>query len=100
MDEFFSNFRINMKYYRAKKNISQAMLAEKCNCSNGMIGAIEAGRAKPSFDMIISIAYALKIHPADLFLRDTSVTRDELKKQIENKLLNELKEIIEENFSE
>ena len=71
----FSDFILNMKYYRTKRNISQAQLAEECDCSNGMIGAIEAGRAKPSFDMILSIATALKIHPADLFLRDSSITR-------------------------
>lgn len=96
----FSDFRMNMKYYRSKKNISQAQLAEKCNCSNGMIGAIEAGRAKPSFDMILSIANALNIHPADLFLRDTSISRNELKEQIQIKLINDIKLILEENFSD
>lgn len=96
----FSDFRINMKFYRAKRNISQAQLAEECNCSNGMIGAIEAGRAKPSFDMILSIAEALKIHPADLFLRDTSISRTELKKQIQTKLIEDINTVLNENFSD
>lgn len=63
-----------------------------------MIGAIEAGRAKPSFDMILSIAEALQIHPADLFLRDTSVSRTELKNRLQEKLLNDIKNVLEENF--
>ncbi|MBR1721843.1 MAG: helix-turn-helix transcriptional regulator [Treponema sp.] len=98
MDISFSDFRMNMKHYRAKKNMSQAQLAEECDCSNGMIGAIEAGRAKPSFDMILAIAKSLQIHPADLFLRDTSVTRNELKKQLQEKLIDDIKTILNENF--
>lgn len=87
-----------MKYYRTRLEISQAKLAEDCNCSNGMIGAIEAGRAKPSFDMILTIANALQVNPADLFLRDTSVTRKELKTKIETKLINDISTILNENF--
>lgn len=94
----FSDFRMNMKYYRTRLEISQAKLAEDCNCSNGMIGAIEAGRAKPSFDMILTIANALQVNPADLFLRDTSVTRKELKTKIETKLINDISTILNENF--
>lgn len=96
----FSDFIINMKYYRTKRNISQAQLAEECDCSNGMIGAIEAGRAKPSFDMILSIAAALKIHPADLFLRDSSITRSELKNQIENIIIEDIKNILTEKLKD
>ena len=96
----FSDFRMNMKFYRAKNGISQAQLAEACNCSNGMIGAIEAGRAKPSFDMILSIAEALKIHPADLFLRDTSISRNQLKTQIQIKLIEDIKNVLNENLSD
>ena len=95
----FSDFIVNMKYYRTKRNISQAQLAEECDCSNGMIGAIEAGRAKPSFDMILSIAAALRIHPADLFLRDTSVSRNEIKNQIQNTLIEDIKKILNESFN-
>ena len=94
----FSDFIANMKYYRAKKNISQAKLAEDCDCSNGMIGAIESGRAKPSFDMILAIANSLDIHPADLFLRDTSISKAEMKTQIETKLIDDIKAILNESF--
>lgn len=78
--------------------MSQAQLAEACDCSNGMIGAIEAGRAKPSFDMILVIAEALQIHPADLFLRDTSVTQNELKERLQTKLIEDIKIILDKDF--
>lgn len=94
----FSDFRMNIKHYRTKRNMSQAQLAEACDCSNGMIGAIEAGRAKPSFDMILVIAEALQIHPADLFLRDTSVTQKELKEQLQTKLIEDIKIILNKDF--
>ena len=94
----FSDFRMNIKHYRAKRNMSQAQLAEACDCSNGMIGAIEAGRAKPSFDMILIIAKALQIHPADLFLRDTSVSQKELKEQLQTKLIEDIKIILDKDF--
>ena len=96
----FSDFRMNMKYYRSKNNISQAQLAEECNCSNGMIGAIEAGRAKPSFDMILSIANSLNIHPADLFLRDTSISKNEIKEKIQIKLIDDIKSLLDESFKD
>ena len=96
----FSDFRMNMKYYRNKNNISQAQLAEECNCSNGMIGAIEAGRAKPSFDMILSIANSLNIHPADLFLRDTSISKNEIKEKIQIKLIDDIKSLLDESFKD
>lgn len=96
----FSDFRMNMKHYRAKQGVSQAQLAEACECSNGMIGAIEAGRAKPSFDTILAIAEALRIHPADLFLRDSSVTKAELKEQLQQKLIDDIKMVLNENFAD
>lgn len=43
-----------------------------------MIGGIESGKAKPSFEMMIKIAEALKNNPADLFIRDISKTKKEL----------------------
>ena len=58
-----------------------------CDCGTGTIGGIESGKAKPSFDMIIKISEALKINPADLFIRDASKSKqsfkDELKKEFE-----------------
>ena len=67
MTSYQANFIQNLKFYRKRANISQAELAEKCNVSNGTIGNIECGMTKPSFDLIFSIATALKIPTEDLF---------------------------------
>jgi transcriptional regulator with XRE-family HTH domain len=76
-----------MKYYREKAGISQTHLSILCECGTGTIGGIEAGKAKPSFDMMIKIAEALKINPADFFIRDSSKEkmqlRDVLKSEFE-----------------
>lgn len=83
MMDYFDEFRMNMKYYREKRNISQTQLSAECNCGSGTIGGIESGKAKPSFDMIIKIAEALSVSPADLFVRNSSVSRENLKKELQ-----------------
>ena len=82
MAEYLEIFRLNMKYYREKLGISQSQLSIICDCGTGTIGGIESGKAKPSFDMLIKIAEALKITPADLFIRDVSKSKLEIKKEI------------------
>lgn len=72
MDNYFDDFRINLKYYRDQKHWSQAELAIQADSSNGQIGNIESGKAYPSFELILRLASALGIHPADLFIRDVS----------------------------
>lgn len=76
---YLDDFRMNVKYYREQRRISQLDLAMLCDCGNGTIGVIESGKAKPSFDMMIKIAEALKVNPADLFIRDSSRSKVELK---------------------
>ena len=95
MDDFFEIFRLNMKFYREQKKISQSQLAIGADCTNGLIGQIEAGTTKPSFDRIISIAAALKIHPADLFLRNASTTVASTKDILREKLLPQIETFIE-----
>ena len=80
---YFDDFRMNMKYYREKRNISQIELSAECNCGSGTNGGIESGKAKPSFDMIIKIAEALSVTPADLFVRDSSVSKENLKEELQ-----------------
>lgn len=88
MDNYLDEFRMNVKYYREKMDISQTQLSIICDCGTGTIGGIESGKAKPSFDMMIKIAQALKVTPADLFIRDISksktVLKQELKQQFES----------------
>ena len=95
MDDFFEIFRLNMKFYREQRKISQSQLAIGADCTNGLIGHIEAGTTKPSFDRIISIAAALKIHPADLFLRNASSTVASTKEILREKLLPQIETFIE-----
>ena len=93
MHNYLNDFRNNMKYYREKKGISQTQLSIICDCGTGTIGGIESGRAKPSFDMIVRIAEALEINPADLFLRNTSIEKNDLKSSLKikiNSIIDEL----------
>lgn len=98
MEDFYETFRLNMKYYREKIGFSQSELAIQANSSNGMIGNIESGKAKPSFDNILKIAAALKIHPADLFLRNASTTVTSTKKILKSKLLPQIESFIEKEL--
>ncbi len=86
MTNYLDDFRMNIKYYREKLEISQAELSIICDCGTGTIGGIESGKAKPSFDMMIKIAEALKVTPADLFIRDISKTKAEIKKEIKTQV--------------
>ena len=79
MDEYQQEFIENLKKFRTQQKISQAQLAEKCDVSTGTIGNIECGLAKPSFDLIISIANTLKIHPANLFSTTENIPESYLK---------------------
>lgn len=74
-------------------DISQTQLSIICDCGTGTIGGIESGKAKPSFDMMIKIAQALKVTPADLFIRDISKSKTELKQELKRQfesILNKL----------
>ena len=98
MDEYFEEFRMNMKYYREQRGFSQADLAIQANSSNGMIGNIEAGKARPSFQSIVNIAKALGIHPADLFLRNSSQSSKHTKEVLNSELLSLVKDFINRTF--
>ncbi len=96
--EFQDDFIANLKSYRKEKGISQEKLAEICDCATGTIGCIECGKTLPSFEMIVKIAAALKIHPADLFLRNASTTVMEAKDKLRMKLLPQIEEFIEKEM--
>ncbi|HBB13486.1 MAG TPA: hypothetical protein DCZ76_04330 [Treponema sp.] len=98
MEDYFEIFRLNMKFYREQMKMSQSQLAIGADCTNGLIGQIEAGTTKPSFDRIINIAAALKIHPADLFLRNASSTVSETKKILLTELLPQIENFVEKRL--
>ena len=85
----------NLKFYRNKLDISQEKLAESCNCATGTIGCIECGKTLPSFEMIDKISKALKIHPADLFLRNASNTVSNTKSILRTELLPQIERFID-----
>ncbi len=98
MENFFEDFRMNLKFYREQKGYSQSELAIQANSSNGMIGNIESGKAKPSFDNICKIAAALNIHPADLFLRNASSTVNRTKSLLKEELVPLIENFIEKKM--
>ena len=98
MNEFQEDFVENLKFYRKQKGISQEKLAEMCDCATATIGCIEIYRQLPSFEMITKIAAALKIHPADLFLRNASTTVASTKEILREKLLPQIETFIEKEL--
>lgn len=95
MEDIFETFRLNVKFYREQAKLSQSQLAICADCTSGMIGQIEAGISKPSFDRIINIAAALHIHPADLFLRNASETISYTKRILKSELLPQIEHFID-----
>ncbi|MCR4939898.1 MAG: helix-turn-helix domain-containing protein [Treponemataceae bacterium] len=98
MIDFQKEFIDNLKFYRKLKSVSQEKLAEACECATGTIGCIECGKALPSFELLVKIAAALQIHPADLFLRNASSTVNNTKNLLRAELLPQIETFIEKRL--
>ncbi len=98
MNEYANDFFDNLIFYRTQKGLSQLELSGICGCGKSTISGIEARKHFPSFDLILKIAYALEIHPADLFLRNASKTRQEVHDFFENELSQKVREMVEKKF--
>ena len=98
MNTYESDFIANLIYYREQRGYTQSVLAGLCDRTKGNIGVIESGKSAPSFEMILKIADALEIHPADLFLRNASKTRTELHDFFEKELVENIKGMVEKKF--
>ena len=98
MNTYESDFITNLIYYRELRGYTQSVLAGLCDRTKGNIGVIESGKSYPSFEMILRIADALEIHPADLFLRNASKTRNEIHEFFENEITGTLINMIEKKF--
>lgn len=96
--DFQEDLIANIKFYRKERNVSQEKLAELCDCGTSTIGCIECGKTLPSFDMIVKIATALGVHPADLFLRNASSTVSNTKNILKTKLVPQIEEFIEKEL--
>ena len=59
---------VNIAYYRKRKGLTQAQLAEKCGASRTHISNIEtAYNSAISLDILFSIAEVLNVHITKLF---------------------------------
>lgn len=100
MDKYQSDFINNLKFYRNKKQLSQAQFAELCEVSTGTIGNIECGIAKPSFDLIITMSNILDIKPSNLFAETNETsTNQNLDIIEEHRLLTSIYENLNKYFS-
>lgn len=57
---------IELKEARIKAGLTQQQLADECQIARSVIANIETGRAEPSKDTAIKIAFVLDIKPYDL----------------------------------
>ncbi len=94
MKDYANDFFDNMIYYRTQKGLSQLELSGICDCGKSTISGIEARKHFPSFDLILKIAYALEIHPADLFLRNASSQRAQVRDFFEKDIMD----LVEKRF--
>lgn len=67
-------FGKNVKYYRYRKNLTQAQLSEKINISVNYLGRIERGLHSVDFDLVDKIAAVLNIRSFELFLEPKDLT--------------------------
>ena len=99
MEKYKSDFIENLLFYRTQKNMSQLELSGICDCAKSTISSIESKKTFPSFGLILKIAYALEIHPADLFLRDASKSKKEIRDILKEKITNDINQIIDNNLN-
>lgn len=64
--EITSIISSNVRRARERVGITQKVLAERCGVTTHQIGEIEAGRRKPSVDLLFSLGVALGIPSSDL----------------------------------
>ena len=98
MLHFQEDLIANLKFYRKEKGISQEKLAEACDCATSTIGCIECGRQTPSFELLVKIADALEINPADLFLRNASTTVRDTKNILRSELIPQIEDFVEKRL--
>lgn len=98
MNGYENDFVDNLIFYRNQKGMSQLELSGICDCGKSTIGGIESRKHFPSFELILKIADALEIHPADLFLRNASQSREDVRKFFDEELAVKIKEMVEKRF--
>lgn len=61
----------NLARLRDARGLTQSQLAQMVGANQATISKIEKGVGNPTLDMIQRIAGALRVHPSELFARDT-----------------------------
>ena len=59
-------FAQRLRELRDKAGVSQEKLAEMADLHRNTIGLVERGKQKPTLDLIVKIAHALKLKPFEL----------------------------------
>ena len=98
MERYQQEFIANLKKFRKKRGLSQEKLAELCNVATGTIGNIECGLGKPSFDLLVTMANVLGVHPAQLLHDEESPDVTIEQAAAEHTLLMEFYTRIKKNF--
>ena len=98
MEKYKTDFVENLIFYRTQKNMSQLELSGICECAKSTISGIESGKNYPSFELILKIAYALEVTPADLFLRNASKSVSETRKIMQDEFISYVGKFVEEHF--
>ncbi|MCR4741549.1 MAG: helix-turn-helix domain-containing protein [Treponema sp.] len=98
MEKYQQVFINNMRYYRKLRSLSQAELTEKCEVATGTVGNIECGLAKPSFDLILTMAQVLGIVPSKLFAENQNLSGSDINIIKEHEILKEFYEKLKDNF--
>lgn len=100
MKAYQQEFIQNLKNFRHKKKLSQAQLSELCDVATGTIGNIECGLSKPSFDLILTLADVLEVHPALLFSAKPIVATSTMEKQTVLLIKEEIDELLARHIGE
>ncbi len=80
---------LNVKRIRTKRNITQALIAEKIGITEKYVSDIETGRKPCSLDTLVALANALEVEPYELLLPDNrAISYDSRRTQI---LMEQLK---------
>lgn len=98
MVDYKTIFVDNLIFYRTQKHLSQLELSGICDCAKSTISGIESRKNFPSFELILKIADALEIHPADLFLRNASKNREDVRIFFDKQLTPMLQTLVDNHF--
>ena len=90
----------NLRFFRAKREISQFQLSEMVNISPNYLNAVENGKNFPSLEVLQRITEVLEILPYQLFSEYPEMLNlaDRYEKSILSQELNKLKQKFNQEF--